>query len=76
MLSESDYENDSELERASSVSSTPDLYETVPEDTEFKFKLYGKSYSKSGTKFVYTLKEGRHLPYDTRMVTNKGTGTY
>ena len=52
-----------ELERVNSLEK-PRIYESVPEDTYFKFKLKDK-FHKTYMKLEYVLREGKILPYMT-----------
>ena len=68
----SDSESESELERCSSVKSAPETFESVPETKEIPFKMFGSSCPRKGTNFMFTLKEGKTLPYWTTTITKKG----
>ena len=63
-------DSDSELEQ---VSSQPvkEVYDTVPEDKKFKFKLLSSSRESGGLdlleKFAFDLKKGKQLPYTTTL---------
>lgn len=62
MFSEmSDHEE--KLERANSTSSTPELYDSVPEPTRFKFQM-------EDIRFDYILRKGKSLPYSTSVKGN------
>ena len=63
-----------ELERVNSVSSTPESFDVVPSKLDFRIRVFGEGCSKKGTSFLYTLQEGKALPYSTRTVTKKGKG--
>ena len=49
-------------------------FDFVPSPKEYKFKCFGTECSKSGTRFLFHLKEGKSLPYETFTITKKGKG--
>ena len=63
-------DSDSDLEQ---VSSQPvkEVYDTVPEDKKYKFKLFSSSRGSGGLelleKFAFDLKKGKQLPYITTL---------
>ena len=69
--SESDFE-----QCCSQASSVPDVleYESVPQDLEFKFKIFSPQHAEKGLKLSYKLKEGKTLPYLTQIASSKSTG--
>ena len=67
--------SDSDLERASSLHSSKKSFESVPEDTDFKIKLFdiaGNLYDK----FLYTLKKGKELPCSQPVQSKKKSKLY
>ena len=64
-------DSDSEIEVVSSQKS-PEEFETVPSDENYTMKVTGPN----STKFKFTLKKGKELPYDTSVCTLKGQGMY
>ena len=66
-----DSSSDSEIERAHSVQSIPDSFETVPTTTDYKFKV-----GLEKAKFAYLLKKGKPLPYTITTTTKKGKGWF
>lgn len=69
-----DSDSDSELEQVSSLTSSPESFDLVPKNIDYKIKLFGPECSKKGISFLYTLKEGKELPYSTKTVTKKAKG--
>ena len=61
-MSFSDSDSESDIERVSSVNSTKESFDVVPENKDYKFKLLSNIES-SNVKFSYTLKKGKDLPY-------------
>ena len=59
-MSASDSESD--IERVSSTKSTQDSFDQVPQDQDYRFKLYDWN-GHFLDKFVYKLKKGKDLPY-------------
>ena len=51
-------DHDDKLERANSTSSTPELFDSVPVPTRFKFQM-------EDIKFDYVLRKEKNLPYST-----------
>ena len=69
--------DDGTPERCSSVRSVQELsFEEVPETKDFKLKFIGPGCSKGGTKIIFTLKEGKKLPYTAKVISKKGLGSH
>ena len=60
------------LERCSSVKSIQEVFDVVPDEKEYKFKIFTSGPSNKGTRLVFPLKKGKVLPYDTKTITKKG----
>ena len=58
--------SDSDIEKCSSFSSTPESYDTVPDDMEFKFRMFGSGCAKNGSKIAIDVIKGKELPYETK----------
>ena len=74
-VDEDSSDSDSSPERCSSVKSVQELsFDEVPETKCFKMKFFGPDCSKGGTKVLFSLKEGKSLPYTGKIITKKGQG--
>ena len=53
-------DSESDFEQCCSQASVPDVleYESVPQDLEFKFKIFSPQHAEKGLKLSYKLKEG------------------
>lgn len=59
----------SDVEEVSSQK-IPECHDTVPREIKYSMKFLGSQSSK----FVFTLKQGKALPYETSTITKKGRG--
>ena len=73
MESDSD---DSVIERVSSVKSTPESFDVVPDNRDYQLRFLGSGFSSRGTKLVFKLNKDKELPYVTKTITKKGRGKY